>query len=71
MTSIRELKEAYKGEWLAIAISKDSLSGPLEGKLIYHSKNEDEVWERVKGDRRRVYVTYAGPLLEEGYAAAF
>lgn len=71
MDNIQELKEAYKGEWLAIAVSKEGPSGPQAGELIYHSRNRDEVWSKIRGDRRRIYVTYAGPLLEEGHAAAF
>ena len=71
MARIHDLKEAYKSEWLAIEILKDSPAGLLEGELIYHSKNMPDVWKQIKGDKRRIYVTYAGPLLEEGFAAAF
>jgi hypothetical protein len=71
MRSIQSIKKAYEGEWLAIAVTKKGKTGPEEGELICHSKNEEEVWRRVKGDERLVYVTYAGPLLDEGYAAAF
>ena len=71
MATIQQLTEAHKGEWLAIAVLRDSPSGPQDGELLYHSTDRDDVWKRIKGDRRRVYVTYGGPPLEEGYAAAF
>jgi len=71
MATVRELKETYKGEWLAIAVLKESESGPEEGELIYHCRNRNELWRGIKEDVRRIYVTYAGPILEEGYAAAF
>lgn len=71
MVSIQELKEAYKGEWLAIAVVHAEGYEPQEGELIYHSKDREDVWRRIKHDRRRIYITYAGAFLEEGYAAAF
>ena len=71
MPNIKQLKEEYKGEWLAVDIKKEDITGPLEGEVVYRSKDRSEVWLRIKGDRRRLYVTYAGPLIEEGYAVAF
>ncbi len=71
MATVQELKEAYKGEWLAIAVAKRGEAGIEEGELVHHSKDADEVWRRIKGDKRKIYVTYAGPPLPEGYAAAF
>ena len=71
MTTVRELKEAYQGEWLAIVVLGEGESGPEEGELVGHCRNRDELWRRIKGDERRIYVTYSGPALEEGYAAAF
>lgn len=71
MARIGELKERYKGEWLAIHILKEGASGPEEGELLYHARDADEIWKLIQGDRRRIYVTYAGPPLPEGHAAAF
>ena len=66
MATIDELKEKYDGEWLAIRVLKEDRSRPQEGELLHHSMSEDEVWSVVKGDRTRIYVTYAGPPLPEG-----
>ena len=71
MGSIQAIKEAYEGEWLAIAVTTKGKFGPEEGELIFHSTDEGEVWRRIKGDDRLIYVTYAGPLVDEGYAVAF
>jgi len=71
MPEIEDLKSLYKGEWLAIEVTMEDASGPVEGRLIYHSTSREDVWRKIKGDRRRIYVTYAGPLIEEGYAVAF
>ena len=71
MTSIQELKEAYKDEWLAIAVLREGESGPEEGELVYHCPNRDQLWRSINGDDRKIYVTYAGPALAEGYTAAY
>ncbi len=67
---IEELKEQYKDEWLAIEVTKEENTTPVEGKLICHSSEREEVWNKTK-DMQRVYIFYAGPPLKEGYAAAF
>lgn len=71
MATIEQLKQKHQGEWLAISVLKEGEAGPDEGDLVYHSANRDEVWRRIKGDPRKIYVTYGGPALEEGYAVAF
>lgn len=71
MAKIEELKKKYKGEWLAIEITKEDGSGPCEGSLIIHSSDHDKVWDTIVKNKRRIYVTYAGPPIEKGYAVAF
>lgn len=69
---IEELKEAYSGEWLAIEITKEEQFGPVEGKLLHHCRERTDLWKKVHLEKvRRIYITYAGPLVEEGYAVAF
>jgi hypothetical protein len=71
MTKIRELKEAYKGEWLAVAVSEEKEGTCEEGVLLYHSEDRDDVWRMIKDEPRRIYVTYAGAILEEGQGVAY
>lgn len=72
MAKIAQLKEDYAGEWLAIALPQEGDGTTAEeGDLVFHSKNRDEVWKRTKADTRKIYVTYAGPPLPPGWAAAF
>lgn len=71
MADINDLKRQYKGEWLAIAVTRDDEGGPSQGELISHSRDHDEAWAHIQGDPRRIYVTYAGPPIPEGHAAAF
>jgi len=69
---IKELKEKYKDEWLAIKVSKVKNGRSVEGELIAHCKDQKEIWKKAKkGKEKGIYITYAGPPLEEGYAAAF
>lgn len=71
MALISELREEYKGEWLAIRVIREAPWGPEAGELLYHAREVREVWQKISGDRRSIYVTYAGPALQEGYGAAF
>ena len=46
---IEEIKEKYKDEWVLIKILKtDELNRPIDGELILHSKNRDEVYAKMK-----------------------
>jgi len=72
MPTIESLKKRYKGEWLAIEVTKLSAGEPVSGRLIYHEKDRKKLWERLElASDKEIYVTYAGPLIEEGYAVAF
>ena len=69
---IKYLKEKYKGEWLAIRVTKEKDGRAIEGELIDSCKDKKEIWRRViKIKEKGIYITYGGPPLKEGYAAAF
>ena len=70
MSNIEQLKQERDGEWLAIAYSDYGTEGPSEGELIVHSRDEVTVWEAIKDDPRKIYVTYAGPLIDDDMAIA-
>ncbi|MBI3460646.1 hypothetical protein HY009_06940 [Candidatus Acetothermia bacterium] len=70
MAKIEELLKKYPGEWLAIEVTDEVEGVPVAGELICHSSHRAEVWRKTQA-KKRVYVTYAGPPLKEGYAAAF
>ncbi|MAF54271.1 MAG: hypothetical protein FI707_14620 [SAR202 cluster bacterium] len=71
MSNIEQLKQEHEGEWLAIVVTKKEIEGPTEGDLVHHSTDWKAVRKAIKGDTREIYVTYAGPLVEEGHAVAF
>ncbi len=69
---IKELKDKYKDEWLAIKVTKVKNGRSVEGELIAHCKGQKDIWKKAsEGGEKGIYITYAGPPLEEGYAAAF
>jgi hypothetical protein len=70
MAKIEQLKKDHEGEWLAIAYLNYDHGVPVEGELIVHSLDETQVWNAIRGDHRKIYVTYAGPLIDEDMAIA-
>ena len=67
---IQEIVHQHPGEWLAIAVTAEEAGRPKAGRLVCHAKDRHEVWRRTR-NQRRLYIVYAGPVLKEGYAAAF
>jgi hypothetical protein len=57
---------------LAIEVMKEEHGKATEGRLILHTTDRDKLWKSVPVSRKRkLFVTYAGPILDPGYAAAF
>jgi hypothetical protein len=72
MAKIDELRKRYKGQWLAIDVTKEKGGRAIEGRLVLHTTDREKLWRSVPVSRKRkLYVTYAGPILDRGYAAAF
>ena len=69
---IEEIKKKYKDNWVLIKVIKiDKLNRPIEGEVIFHSKNRDEVYAKMKKIRGHTYTVYTGEIPKEGYAVAF
>lgn len=68
---IEKVRNAHKREWLALVILEEQDGRPVDVELLFHSPERETVWEKIEGDPRPIYVTYAGPILEEGQAFAF
>lgn len=63
------MKEKYKGEWSAIEVSNYENHKPVEGTLLLHDTDRQRLWDKVEAEKgKRVYVTYARPLIDESYA---
>ena len=70
MQTIQKLIDQYPDEWLAIDVKGEEEGRPKAGKLVYHTRDRDEVWQKTRR-RKRLYIVYAGPPLKKGYVAAF
>jgi len=69
---ITELVRKHPGEWLAVRVTKEENFEPVEGELLFHTPQREELYKNLtlkKGER--VAVFFAGPPLKEGYYAAF
>lgn len=69
---IAEVKQQYKDEWiLGLVLKKDELGQPIDIEVISHSKNRDDIHQRMKRERGHTYIFYSGEIPLEGYAVAF
>ena len=70
---IEEIKQQCKNEWVLIKVEKvDELNRPIEGELIAHSKNRDDIYDKMKKIKgQHTYTFYAGKIPKKGYAVAF
>ena len=61
---ISKLKHRYPKEWLLlIDVTADELTRPVKGKLVIHSKNRDDIYDRLSRVRAKsTCVTYAGKI---------
>jgi len=68
--TLEEAKAQYQGEWIAFRTS-DETENP-EGEVVLHNKDR---WqfdkELVEHSITNVYITFAGPLVREGYSVVF
>jgi len=71
MARISDLKSAHPGEWLAIEVTHEGNEGPEEGQLLVHTTDRREARRYIGRAKGVVYVTFAGPPLDDGAAAAF
>lgn len=70
--NIEELKKKYKDEWLLIRITRtDEQDQPIEGDVLLHSKNRDEIYDAQKNLKDYLYITYSGEMPKKGFAVAF
>lgn len=61
---ISKLKKRYPKEWLLLSnVTADELTHPIKGKLLMHSKNRDDIYDRLSRVRAKsACVTYTGDI---------
>ena len=58
------LKRRYPKEWLLLTnVVADELTRPIKGKLVAHSKNRDDIYDRLARIRAKsVSIEYTGKI---------
>ena len=61
--AISKIKRRYPKEWLLLTnVVADKLTRPIKGKLVAHSKNRDDIYDRLKRVHGNMAVEYAGDI---------
>ena len=62
--ALSKLKRRYPKEWLLLTnVVADELTRPVKGKLVAHSKNRDDIYDRLAHIRAKsVSVEYTGKV---------
>ena len=68
--TLEEAKARYKGEWLAFRAFEEG-DNP-EGEVALHDRDRRAFdKELLRRELTNVYITFAGPLIPEGYGTLF
>ena len=60
---IAKLKQRYPNEWLLLTnVVADEQTRPIKGKLMAHSKNRDEIYDRLSQLRGGFAIEYTGEI---------
>ena len=61
---ISSLKRRYPNEWLLLThVTADELTRPIKGKLVAHSKNRDEIYDRLgRVHKKSLCIEYTGKV---------
>ena len=70
--TITSLKRRYPKGWLLLTdVVADELTRPIKGKLVAHSRNRDEIYDRLPRIRAKsICIEYTGEIPKD-YAAVF
>lgn len=71
--NIQKLRKKFRCEWLLIGVDEmdEATTTPLKGHLLAHSKDRDEIYQKMLRYRHNTYLTYSEDTLPKGYAVAF
>lgn len=71
--NIQKMRKKFRREWLLIRVDEmdESTTMPLKGHILAHSKDRDEIYQKMLRYKRNTYLTYSEDTLPKGYAVAF
>lgn len=64
LQQLSTLKQRYPKEWLLLTdVVADELTHPIKGRLVAHSKNRDEIYDRLGHVRAKSFcIEYTGNI---------
>ncbi len=74
MPTLKKLHRTYPGQWLAMKVTEEEPVNrePLAGEVVARAQSREAIWEKVHDiPGNDLYVFFTGPLIQEGYVAAF
>ena len=71
--NVKDIEKKYKNEWVLVEVLKENKIGQLiEIKLLAHSKNRDDIYNKLKSIKCKYISTfYTGKIPKKGFAVAF
>jgi len=70
--NIEKITKTYKDEWVLVEVLKEDKEGnPLDVKLIAHSKNRDDIYDKLKDTKGIDTAQFYTGEFPKKYAAAF
>jgi len=64
---IENIRKRIKDEWLLIDVTKvDKVNQAVEGRLLAHTKDRDEIWQRAREHKGDLLVMFSGEPIPEG-----
>jgi len=67
---IEAIRKRIKDEWLLIEVTKvDKINQAVEGRLLAHTEDRDEIWQRFREHEGDLLVIFSGEPIPEGTVA--
>jgi hypothetical protein len=67
---IEAIRKKIKDEWLLIEVTKvDKINQAVEGCLLAHTEDRDEIWQRAREHKGDLLVIFSGEPNPEGTVA--
>ncbi|MFO7991066.1 MAG: hypothetical protein R6U61_02085 [Thermoplasmata archaeon] len=69
---LEEIKKKYPDQWILVeVIEENEIGETVKGRVIYHSKARDDVYDAMKETSKYTHVFFSGEIPKKGYAFAF
>jgi len=64
---IAEIEQRFDGHWVAVLVTKvDRFNVPLEGIVLAHTPDHDEIWDQRYGLDGDILIMFAGDPVPHG-----